>query len=197
MLEKFIVFFLRLLFPYLCYGCGSPGALFCSCCLEKLSLESKAGRCLHCFRYLNCNEINVCCHCLPTSCIHTLSLYKPTKVALSIYFRACDGKLPALQFFIRSIQQCWETWTCPPTCVIYIISKIPKEFIVSVAKSKNIPYYALWPGINKEKQIRKLPLTGPKCFLSTYPLTNSWYKAIEKSVAQPTLILSLFLSDLQ
>ncbi|ACZ33404.1 conserved hypothetical protein [Chlamydia pneumoniae LPCoLN] len=184
-----------LLFPKLCYGCQAPGAYFCSNCLEKLLVEDREGRCLHCFRYLGSSETRLCSQCSPSSQLQAFSLYLPSQTALSVYARACEGKRPALQFFSKSIAFELASLDETPSCIAYITSTISREIVVEVAKLEKLLRIPLWPWLPKKRQIEKLPKGECICFLSAYPLSQKWMQAIVGGSASPVVSISLFLSQ--
>ncbi|SPN73561.1 hypothetical protein C10C_0392 [Chlamydia serpentis] len=178
--------FSSLLFPKLCYGCHTPGAYFCSNCLQKLVIENREKPCTHCFHNLCVSEINSC-H------FRTCNLYFFSKTALSIYSYACAGKWRAIQFFSKRIASELASLDNMPTCIVYIVSTISREIVTEVAKLEKLSMISLWPCYPKKRQIKQLPKGNKICFLSKYPLSQQWFQAILEEFSSPVVSISLFL----
>ncbi|AHK63045.1 hypothetical protein BOKEGFJH_00171 [Chlamydia avium] len=192
MIRKFFVFFFRLFFPVLCYGCRFPGEILCSRCLEILKIHKCSGRCPHCFSFLGLDDISTCKQCLPSFSRRSFHLYSPSSEALSLYSQACGGKIAAIAFFTQGIRRQWAWQQVVPMQIIYIISKIPKEFAKQLHKETGIPYRGIFLEqhllVNSTKDIKR----GPICILSSYPLSRKWQNLIERCVSQSVILISLF-----
>lgn len=192
MIRKFFLFFSRLFFPILCYGCRLPGKVLCRRCLELLVLHSVKGRCPHCFSFLGLDDTSVCKHCLPSFSRRSFHLYSPSHEALSLYSQACVGKSVAVKFFTQGIRKQWEWHGILPRRIVYIISKIPREFAQQLHEDTGIPYQGVLPTSYFLQHLGKQLKRGPVCILSTYPLPRNWQNVIERYFPQSSLCISLF-----
>ncbi|WP_375793270.1 hypothetical protein O1W69_03975 [Chlamydia sp. 12-01] len=195
MIQRFFSFFLSLIFPKLCYGCREPGEFLCQECLETLKIEKVSGRCPHCFYVLGIDEIATCRDCLPSFSRKSFCLYVPSAKVLSLYSQACLGKLPAIKFFTRVIKRQWELHEILPKKIFYLISKIPRDFAKQLSEETGIPYQGILPLKHQLSNLKGYINTGPICILSDYPLSREWQNSIERYAPQPTILISLFLSE--
>ncbi|QXE27217.1 hypothetical protein [Chlamydia buteonis] len=195
MIQRFFNFFLRLIFPKLCYGCRQPGEFLCQGCLETLKVEKVAGRCPHCYSILGVDETLTCRHCLPSFSRKTFCLYVPSTKVLALYSQACLGKAPAINFFTNVIKRQWELHQILPKAIFYLISKIPKDFAKQLSKETRIPYRGILPLERELRRLKKHVNVGAICILSDYPLPREWQDTIERYAPQPAILISLFLSE--
>ncbi|WP_348663922.1 hypothetical protein [Chlamydia vaughanii] len=192
MIQRFFNFFLRLIFPNLCYGCRQPGKILCERCLETLKIEKISGRCPHCFAHLSMEEAYTCRHCLPSFSRRSFHLYFPSANVCSLYSQACLGKAPAIEFFTRVIRRQWELHEVIPRKIFYIISKIPKDFAEQLFQETGIPYKGILPWKGQLRNVRRYVDSGPICIISAHPLPREWQNLIERYAPQPAVLISLF-----
>lgn len=192
MIWKFFIFFSRLFFPILCYGCRFPGKVLCRHCIEALRMHSSTGRCPHCFSLLGLEEASTCDQCLSSFSRKSFHLYSPVPEALNLYSQACRGKKFAIGFFARGIRKEWEWNQVVPTKIFYIISKISKECVKKLHQDTGIPYQGILPIKYFLQSLTKYVKKGPICILSAYPLPREWQNMIERYAPQPVILISLF-----
>lgn len=189
---KIIKFFEEIIFPYLCYGCSSPGQLFCHQCLNQIQRMHTHGRCIYCFRLLNMNDKKRCLHCLPSFLHRSQSLFIETSQIKSIYYHAVCEKQEASRFFVRAIHAALLLAECFPQQIIYDPSlKQIARMLTALQKGDccSIPM-SLW-----KQNSRAMLQTRVLCFLSVYPPVDEERFYIERVVQTPSMLISLFLQD--
>ncbi|WP_201457120.1 hypothetical protein [Chlamydia sp. 17-3921] len=146
---------------------------------------------MRCFGFLSYQEVQVCSSCSTFFKIRTTYLFSPSEIVLSLYRQALEGKLVAINFFVKSIKQYWTFSESRLDYIVYI--DMPKEIIVELCKDR-LQYKKMW--LWKKKYILKnLPKEKSLCFLSAYPLTYRIRQTLEKHVPGPFMLMSLFLSE--
>ncbi|EQM62552.1 hypothetical protein H359_0747 [Chlamydia ibidis 10-1398/6] len=191
-LHKFLLFFLELIFPIVCYGCACPGKILCSSCLRVIQKISRKGRCLHCFQYLEIGGLSCCAKCNSTCSRYVLVFYLSSNVVLSLYEKAEQGKKEAILFFCKSIQQEFVWEEIHPRKIFYIAGEIVKDIVIELGKRIGIPVQRMRlskQGVSCLQKEKK-----PICIISTHCPPRSWLDMIEYYAKSKVWIISLFLN---